>query len=99
MSHTVTPAPLRFDVGGGREFVFRPGTAIAYADTGIAAIVERFCSQVTRRTGVRLAPSAGRPVPPEPSVTIELAAGTTFERPATAATRGGWTRSCLRPSS
>jgi hexosaminidase len=74
MSHPVIPAPMRFDVGGGREFAFRPGTPVRYADPGLAPIVERFCSQVTRRTGVRLAPRTGHPVPAEPSVTIELAA-------------------------
>jgi hexosaminidase len=75
MSHAVIPAPVRFDVGGGREFVFRPGTAVGYADSVVAPIVERFCSQITRRTGLRLAPMPGGPAPGEPSVTIELAAG------------------------
>jgi hexosaminidase len=75
MRHTVIPAPARFDAAGGREFVFRPGTAVGYTNTGLAPMVERFCSQITRRTGLRLAPRAGRPVPDEPSVTIELAAG------------------------
>ena len=75
MSHAVIPAPVRFDVGGGREFAFRPGTAVGYADSGVAPIVERFCSQITRRTGLRLAPMAGGPAPGEPSVTIELSAG------------------------
>ena len=73
MSHTVIPAPARFDVTGGRGFVFRPGTAVAYTDTGLGPIAGRFCSQITRRTGLRLAPRAGRPVPGEPSVTIQLA--------------------------
>jgi len=75
MSHTVMPAPVRFDTDGGREFAFRPGTAVAYADIGIAPVVERFCAEITRRTGLRLAPRAGHPVPDEPSVRIELAAG------------------------
>jgi hexosaminidase len=74
MRHTVIPAPARFDAGG-REFVFRPGTTVAYTDAGLAPMVERFCSQIARRTGLRLAPRAGRPPPDEPSVTIELAAG------------------------
>jgi hexosaminidase len=75
MSHAVIPAPVRFDVGAGHEFVFRPGTAVGYANSVVAPIVERFCSQITRRTGLRLAPMAGGPAPGEPSVTIELAAG------------------------
>ena len=75
MGHAVIPAPVRFDVGEEREFVFRSGTAVGYADSVVAPIVERFCSQITRRTGLRLAPMAGGPAPGEPSVTIELAAG------------------------
>jgi len=75
MSHTVIPAPVRFDVDLGREFVFRPGTAVAYTDAGLAPIAQQFCSEITRRTGLRLAPRAGHPVPDEPAVTIELAAG------------------------
>jgi hexosaminidase len=75
MSHTVIPAPVRFDVGGGRGFAFRPGTEVRYADTGVAPVVARFCSQITRRTGLRLAPVAGGPAPDEPAVTIELASG------------------------
>jgi len=66
---------VRFDAVGEREFVFRPGTTVAYADTGVASVVERFCSEITRRTGLRLAPVAGCPAPDEPSVMIELAAG------------------------
>jgi hypothetical protein len=60
MSHPVIPAPVRFD-GGGGEFVFRPGTTVAYSDAAVAPIVERFCSEVTRRTGLRLAPHARQP--------------------------------------
>ncbi len=54
--------------------MFRPGTAVGYTDTGLAPLVGRFCSQIARRTGLRLAPRAGRPAPDGPSVTIELAA-------------------------
>jgi len=75
MSHPVIPAPLRFEAAGEREFAFRPGTTVAYAGGGVAPMAERFCAQVTRRTGVRLVPRAGHPVSDEPSVTIELAAG------------------------
>jgi hexosaminidase len=75
MSHAVIPAPVRFDAGGRREFVFRPGTAVAYTAAGVAPVVGRFCAQIARRTGLRLAPRGGDPVPGEPSVTIELAAG------------------------
>jgi hexosaminidase len=79
MSHAVIPAPTRFHVDGGREFTLQPGTAVGYADASVAPIVERFCSQVTRRTGLRLAPVAGHPAPDEPSVTTELAAGAELE--------------------
>ena len=74
MDHAVIPAPARFDAGDGPGFAFRPGTVVAYADTGIAPLVGRFCAQVTRRTGLRLTPVPGDRVPDEPSVTIELAA-------------------------
>ena len=55
-------------------FAFRPGTVVAYADTPIAPIAGRFCAQIARRTGLRLAPVHGDTAPAEPSVTIELAA-------------------------
>jgi hexosaminidase len=74
MSHPVIPAPVRFDGGAGR-FAFRPDTAVAYADPGVAAVAERFCSEITRRTGLRPAPVAGRPGPGQPCVRIELATG------------------------
>jgi hexosaminidase len=65
---------VRFDDDGG-EFAFRSSTAIAYTDTDVAPIVERFCSEVTRRTGLRVLPMAGNPGSGEPSVRIELATG------------------------
>ena len=74
MDHAVIPAPARFDAGGGPGFAFRPGTVVAYADTPIAPIAGRFCAQIARRTGLRLAPVHGDTAPAEPSVTIELAA-------------------------
>jgi len=75
LSHAVIPAPVRFDARGGPGFTFRTGTVVVYADPDMAPVVERFCSEITRRTGLRLAPVAGRAVPAEPSVKIELAAG------------------------
>ena len=74
MNHAVIPAPARFEAGDGQGFAFRPGTTVAYADAPIAPLVERFCAQVTRRTGLRLAPAPGHLAPDEPSVTIEVAA-------------------------
>jgi hexosaminidase len=71
MDHAVIPAPARLDVGGGPGFAFRPGTVVAYADTPLAPIVGRFCAQVARRTGLRLAPVHGSGLPAQPSVTIE----------------------------
>jgi len=75
MDHAVIPAPARFEAAGGPGFAVRPGTVVAYADTGITPVVERFCAQIARRTGLRLAPMPGRLAPDEPSVRIELAAG------------------------
>ena len=74
MSHHVIPAPAQFGSTGGR-FALRPGTAIGYAAPAVAALVERFCSEVARRTGLRLAPQAGEAGPGEPAVRIELVAG------------------------
>ena len=74
MDHAVIPAPLRFETGGGTGFAFRPGTVVGYADTPIAPLVGRFCTQIARRTGLRLAPTHGNRAPGEPSITIELAA-------------------------
>lgn len=73
MSHPVIPAPVRFEGHAGR-FTLRSGMRIACAPE-VAPIVERFCSEVRRRTGLRLAPMAGRPGPGEPSVRIELMTG------------------------
>ena len=74
MDHAVIPAPARFDTGDGPGFAFRPGTVVAYAETSIAPLAGRFCTQVSRRTGLRLAPIQGNRASDEPSVTIELAA-------------------------
>jgi hexosaminidase len=74
MDHAVIPAPARFDAGDGPGFAFRPGTVVAYADTAIAPLAGRFCTQVAGRTGLRLAPIHGDRAADEPSVTIELAA-------------------------
>jgi hypothetical protein len=74
MDHPVIPAPVRFDGGRGR-FALRPGTKISCAATDVEPVVGRFCSETTRRTGLRLAPVTGEPVPDEPSIRIELANG------------------------
>ena len=59
-SHPVIPAPVRFDADTG-QFAVRSGTRIAYTAPEVAPIVERFCSEIARRTGLRLVPMAGRP--------------------------------------
>jgi hypothetical protein len=60
MRHPVIPAPVRFDRDGG-EFALRAGTRVAYTATEVAPVVERFCAEVARRTGLRVAPMAGNP--------------------------------------
>jgi len=75
VNHAVIPAPARFEAGAGPGFAARPGMVVAYSDTGITPVVERFCAQVARRTGLRLAAMPGRRALEEPSVRIELAAG------------------------
>ena len=74
MDHAVIPAPARFEPRGGPGFAFRPGTAVAYADTAVAPVAGRFCAQIAQRTGLRLVPMRGSLAPAEPSVTVELAA-------------------------
>jgi len=74
MRHPVIPAPARFD-GDRGEFTFRSGTRLAYTNTKVAAIVERFCLEVSRRTGLRGLPTAGSQQSNEPSVRIELGSG------------------------
>src|SRR5262245_9397392 len=77
MDHPVIPAPIRLD-GGGGQFVLRPGTRISYAAADVEPVVERFCAEIARRRGLRLAPMAGNPPSGEPSVRIELANGDEF---------------------
>ena len=50
MHNAVIPAPVRFDHNRG-EFAFRSGTRIAYINIDLAAIVERFCLEVTLADG------------------------------------------------
>ena len=77
MNHPVIPAPARFDAGAG-QFALRSGTPAAYTAADVALIVERFCAEVQRRTGLRVAPTAGYPGPDEAAVRIELATGDEF---------------------
>jgi hexosaminidase len=77
MSHPVIPAPVRFAPDSGR-FAMRSGTRIAYTAPGLAPIIERFCAEITRRTGLRLAPVADQPGPDERPIRIELVAGDEF---------------------
>jgi len=74
MSNVVIPAPAQFDHNGG-EFAFRSGTTIAYINIDLAPIVERFCLEVTRRTGLRVLPMTSSPGSNEPSIRVELATG------------------------
>lgn len=70
MYDPVIPTPVRSDRAGG-HFAFLAGTTVAYEREDVAPIVERFCSEVARRTGLRPAPQAGNPEPDEPIVRIE----------------------------
>jgi hexosaminidase len=81
MEHAVIPAPVRFDVAGGRGFAFQPGTVVAYSDARIAPVVGRFCAQIARRTGSSLTPVQDRVAPDDPFVTIELIAGDDLDGP------------------
>ena len=66
----VIPAPLRASCRQG-SFRFATGTRVAYADPALAPIVERFCSEVMRRTGVWCEPARA---------TRKLAAGVALVR-------------------
>src|SRR4029453_7603200 len=55
MNLPVIPAPARFE-SGGDAFAFRTGATVAFAGAGLAPVVERFCSDFVRRTGLRLEP-------------------------------------------
>jgi len=74
LSHTAIPAPLRFEAVDGL-FELRSGTWVAYSATEVAPVVERFCSEISRRTGLQLAPLAGQARSNEPAVSIELGSG------------------------
>ena len=74
IGHPVIPAPMRSDDDRG-DFAFRSGTTIAYTNTDVAPIVERFCLEVTRRTGLRVSSTIGNVGLDGPSVRIELATG------------------------
>ncbi|HEY7068934.1 MAG TPA: family 20 glycosylhydrolase [Acidimicrobiales bacterium] len=69
MDLPVIPSPTRFDPGGS-PFAFRTGTTVACAAGDLGGLVERFCSDFGRRTGLRLAP--GDPAAGGPGLTIEL---------------------------
>src|SRR4029450_1943449 len=70
MNLPVIPAPARFEPGGD-AFAFRTGATVAFAGAGLAPVVERFCSDFVRRTGLRLEP--GDVGARDPGVRIELA--------------------------
>jgi hexosaminidase len=53
MNLPVIPAPFRFDAGGS-PFAFGTGTRVASTGGELAPVVERFCSEFGRRTGLRL---------------------------------------------
>jgi hypothetical protein len=55
--------------------VFRTGTTVTHTATEVAPTVERFCTEVERRTGLRLSSTPGNPASGESSVRIELATG------------------------
>jgi hexosaminidase len=74
MSHPVIPAPVRFDPGPGR-FALRPDTTVACTAPAAAPVVERFCAEIRRRTGLRVAPLIGHPEPDGTPVRIQLTAG------------------------
>jgi hexosaminidase len=74
VDHAVIPTPARFDPDAG-AFAFRSGTTIAYGNIDIGPIVDRFCLEVARRTGLRALPMLGNPRASEPYISIERTTG------------------------
>ena len=76
----VIPAPLRASSGQG-SFRFATGTRVAYADPSLAPIVERFCTEVMRRTGIWCEPArATRKLAPDVSlIRVEVARDTELD--------------------
>jgi hypothetical protein len=77
MSHSVIPAPVRFDAGGG-SFRLGSTTTATCSRADVAPIVERFCSEITRRTGLRPASTAGHLGSGHELVRVEVATGDEF---------------------
>jgi hexosaminidase len=71
MSNAVIPAPARLHHDAG-EFMFRSGATVACINTELAPIVDRFCLEIARRTGLRVRPMTGATGSNEPSIRIEL---------------------------
>jgi hexosaminidase len=88
MSHPVIPAPARFDADAG-HFQFRSGTPIAFTNNNLAPNAARFSSEITRRTGLRVAPTTGDPGPDDPSIRIELTPVAGFAAPQGLPPNGG----------
>jgi hexosaminidase len=75
MSHRVIPAPFRVETGSG-EFRFRSGIRVEYADAALRPIVERFCREVSRRTGLQFEakmPEGETGTDDAPSIRIDVA--------------------------
>ena len=52
---SVIPAPFRVEARSG-EFQLRSGVSVVYGRSTLAPLVERFCSEAERRTGLRFEP-------------------------------------------
>src|SRR5262245_24523603 len=71
MHHPVIPAPWRA-TDGGPDLGFRAGTPVAYADARLAPIVDRFCAETARRTGLHPVPAPGAPPAGDKCVIVAL---------------------------
>jgi hypothetical protein len=76
MSRPVIPVPARFR-GDASKFVLRSRTRIVHADVGVAGMVERLCSDVARRTDLRLVPVLGDPPSDEQAMGASAVLGAT----------------------
>jgi hexosaminidase len=70
----VLPVPVRFE-GGDAPFVVRPGFGVGSTDPAVAPIVQRFCAEVARRTGLGLTATGDAGAGEAPGIRIEVSHG------------------------
>ena len=72
MSHILVPAPVSVHRTEG-HFRFHSGTTVVHTESEVSPVVERFCVELTRRTGLQLEVRTSTPEPHAPALRIEVA--------------------------